>query len=91
MGEAEFADQLVERLGSFHRVQVFPLEVFDEGPLGGCPVVDVTNDCRDPVKADLPGSSVSSLACDDVVLAFASWAKDDRLHDPGGLDGPGEL
>ena len=47
LGHVKFARQALEGAGLLHRVEVGPLQVFDDGDLHGLLIGDLTEDGRD--------------------------------------------
>src|SRR5205823_13160399 len=82
LGQAEIVMELVVGVGLFHRIQIFALDVFDEGDLQCVAVVmEILNYDRDALQAGLLRGAKSALAGDQPKLMIASPADNEWLHD----------
>lgn len=93
VAQAMALDEFLQGSGAFDGVEVFPLEVLDEGPLGGLLVFEVLEQGGDLFEPCEPGGAPASFAGDDLVPpCLARLGSDgDGLHDALGLDGVGEF
>jgi hypothetical protein len=77
-------------LGAVDGVEVFALDVFDQGHLGLSDGVDVADEGGDGGQAGELGRPKAALAGDELEL-LADLADQDRLDQAGGFDGGGEV
>src|SRR3984885_2726976 len=79
--------------GLLERVEVSPLDVFDDGDLERFAVTSLDDDDGDLVQLGPLRGSPAALASDDFITVrdAGNGANDDRLDDPAFLDGGGEL
>jgi len=81
----------LKRPRSLERVQVFPLEVFDQGRLEGSLVPEVVYEDRQLFQAGLLRRTPPALACDDLVAPRASFSDQNGFEDSVLTNGSGEL
>ena len=90
LGQVVELHQLLISLGLIDRVQVFPLQVFDQGQRSGLLVIEIVHDGRDLFPAQALGRPEAALAGNDFVAALV-LADNDRLQEPFFLQGLGQL
>lgn len=90
LGHAELVGQAAVGARLLDRVEVFALDVLDEGELEHVGVVDVADDGRNGLQARLARGPQTPLAGDEFE-ASPLLPHDDRLHDPLGADGRHKL
>ena len=82
MGETEALLELAKGIPTLYGVEIFPLHVLDDRPLGRCLIVDLPNNCRYTSKPSNRRSSPSSLTGHQFMHPIrTSWSHNDRLHD----------
>jgi hypothetical protein len=93
VGVAVLLDEALVGLGELDGVEVFPLNVLDEGELEGLAGVQLLDDDLDLVEPGFLAGAPAALAGDDLVAIGVGGeaADDDGLDEPPVLDGGGEL
>jgi hypothetical protein len=79
VGEPEDVDELPEPLRSLDRVEVLSLEVFDQCELELGPLVEMTDDRRDPIEAGL-GRRADPPLTGHQLIAVDGLGHEDRLQ-----------
>lgn len=69
LGETVFAHEHLVAVGLFNRVQILPLEVFDQAQLHHLAVVGLNDDGGDFAQARQLGGPPAALPGDDLVVA----------------------
>jgi len=91
VAEAELARHAVEGQCQFDGVQVFALDVLDDGELKHLLVVGVSGNDRDFGQSGLLRGAPAAFAGDDLVFIRRGAAHDDGLDDAFALDRESEL
>ena len=91
MGQLELADQSLNSLCLFERVEVFALNVLDQRHRGRGFVGHVLDEHRHLVEPGQLGGANPAFAGDDFIALRADGADQHRLHDPLRLDALREL
>ena len=86
LGKPEGFDELTVGLGGFDGIEVFPLNILDEGHLEGFGLTYVPHDGGDLLEPGLPGSAPSALAGDQFEGVPPRGMDDDRLDYPPAPD-----
>jgi hypothetical protein len=81
----------LQAVGLFQRVEVFTLDVLDQGHHRGGFVRHVAHQHRHLVQPGQARGAGAALAGNDLVAATGQRAHQHRLHHPLGLDALGEL
>ena len=85
LGDSELLHQLPDTICPLDDVQIFPLEVLNQGPLGRSLVVNIADNGWNMSLFQFLKSPPTTFASDQF-KAIPSTPNDDRLHQPGGLD-----
>ena len=80
MGEREVADELLIRRGFLDRIEIDPVQVLHQGLLERLGVFGCPNHCGDHGQACTLRGAPSSFSGDQLVLAVARRAHEDRLQ-----------
>jgi hypothetical protein len=80
MREVELLDQTMNATGPLERIEVFSLEVLDQGPLGRLAIVESSDDSRDPIELKGSGCPKATFARHELVSGDGG-ADHDRLHE----------
>ncbi len=91
LGQAEGFDELTVGLGGLDGVEIFPLNILDEGHLEGFGLSNVAHDYGDLREPGFPGGTPSALACDQFECVPTRGVDDDGLDDPPASDRVGEF
>ena len=91
MGVVEFADEALQALRFFEWVEVFALDVFDQGERECVFVVHFFDENGDFVQSGDACGAVASFTGDDFVAPFGDGAHDDGLHQALFFDGFGQF
>ena len=86
LGHVIRLDEGSEAGGLLHGVQIFPLEVFNQGQLHDLAVVRLDDQHRHLVQTGLPGGAPAALTGDDLVVAGGQAADGDGLENAVGGD-----
>jgi hypothetical protein len=81
VGEPEVLDELLVGGGFLERVEVFPVEVLDQGLLEAGQLGAVSDDGRDGRQSSPAGGAPAALAGDELVAVVGELADQDRLED----------
>jgi hypothetical protein len=90
LGELELGNELGVALGLFDGIEVFALEIFDQGEFENGAVVGLADDDRDFGQAGQLGGAPAAFAGDEFQVS-AAFAHDERLNDALLFDGVGEF
>ena len=90
MRQIELLDEPLHGCGAFHGIQVFTLEVLDEGPFRCDLIVNVVNNDRGFRPLQERQSAKAPFASDEF-KALAFRPHNQGLHQAGGLDGVCQL
>jgi len=91
VGQGEFADQPLQRLRFFQRVEVLALDILDQRHGDDGAVVQFAHHHRHLGQAGQLGGAPAAFAGDDLVTAAAVGAYHDRLDHALGADRVGQL
>ena len=86
MGQPEILQQALVALGFFERIQVLPLQVFDQRHHGGIAVVHFPLHCRDFVQAGQHRRAEPPFAGDDLVAVLGGRVRSDQYRLQQALD-----
>ncbi len=91
VGELEFLHQALQALGFFQRVQVFALDVLDQGHHRSGLVGHGLDQHRHLVQPGQPGGAEAAFASDDLVAPAVNRPHQDGLHHALALDALGQF
>ena len=74
-------DQCVIALCLFNRVQILPLQIFNQGQLHGLPVVRLHNDDGDLIQFRQTGGPPAALTGDDLIVPIGHFPDGQGLDD----------
>lgn len=80
VGQGELANQPIDPLGSLQRIQVFPLKVLDQRPLGRLAIIERAQYGGYPIESQRRGGAESTLPGHKFVPGRHP-PNDDRLHE----------
>jgi len=88
--ELELPDQLAVTLGFLDRVEILPLEIFDQREFQDRAVISFADDCRGISQAGKLGSPPAPFSGNQLKI-LAVFPNDERLKDPSLTNGIGKL
>ena len=91
LGQATLVDQPLQAQGDLYGVEVLPLDVLDDGHFEQRLVVRFTDVGGDHGESGLLRGSPTPFSADEGVGAVSLFLDGDRLYDPEGTDGFGQL
>ena len=91
LGEAELRQESLIGMGLVHRVEIFPLNVFNQGEFQRLMFADFTYESRNPGQAGPLGRPPAPFTSDDLEHTVLERTHDQRLNDTVGDNGSREI